>query len=142
MRRVESTTTTNTGHAVVLSSPLFFHSALPPSHALALIGFGRGPARSGPLQHGPPGAADAASRDLVAAGAALAPHAAVPAFLGRLRRGVELVSRIRQIRARRRRQQWLGPPWRPTRRSTSLSSSSPLGVSGEKERIGRKFPPI
>ena len=65
-------------------------------------------ARSGPPQHGPANAADAASRDLVAVGAALTPHAAVPAFLGGLRRGVELVSGIRQIRARRRRQQWWG----------------------------------
>jgi len=97
--------------------------------ARALVGFGRAPARSGPLQHGPVDAA-AASRDLVAAGAALALHAAVLAFLRRLRRGEELLSGIRQIRARRRRRQWRRTPWRPTRRSTSRSSSSPLGVSG------------
>lgn len=142
MRRVESTTTTttNTRHAVLLSSPLFFHSALPPSHARALIGFSSVPARSGPPQHGP---ADAAKSDLVAAGAALAPHAAVPAFIGGLRRGVELVSGIRQIRARRRRQQWWGPPWRPRCRSTSRSSSYPHGVSGEKGRGSEgKFHPF
>jgi len=132
--REESTiTTTNTKHAVVLSSPLFFHFRSS-TVARALIGFGRVSARSGPPQHGPANAADAASRDLVAVGAALTPHAAVPALLVGLRRGVELVSGIRQIRARRRRQQWWGPPWRPTPRSSSRSSSSPLGVSGEKGR--------
>uniref|UniRef100_A0A0A9EIB6 Uncharacterized protein n=1 Tax=Arundo donax TaxID=35708 RepID=A0A0A9EIB6_ARUDO len=114
-----------------LSLALSFRSAplSPPSPARTLIGFARAPARSGQPKHGPADDAATASRDLVAAGAALAPLAAVPAFLGGLRRG-ELVSRIRQIRANRRRRQWWGPPWRPMRRSTSRSSSSPPSASG------------
>ncbi|XP_066337993.1 uncharacterized protein [Miscanthus floridulus] len=40
--------------------------------------------------------------------------------------GVELVSGIRQIRARRRRQQWWGPPWWQMRSLTSRSCRSPL----------------
>jgi len=51
----------------------------------AVRGFGCVPARTGPLQHGPADAADVASPVLVAVGAAMAPHASVQAFLGRLR---------------------------------------------------------
>jgi hypothetical protein len=63
----------------------------------AVRGFGCVPARTGPPQHGPADAADAASPVLVAAGAALAPHASVQAVPWEVAMGEELVSGIHQI---------------------------------------------
>jgi len=101
------------------STPLFPSS----TDACVLIGFGRVPARTGPLQYGPSDAADAASPVLCSCGSCIgAPRG---------RSGVpwEVVvgeAGIHQIRARRRRQQWWGPSWWSMCHLTSCSCRSPL----------------